>query len=100
MSKKNALPLTPKEAPPKDNLNNLGVGDRAVITKVSTTNHALREKLLSMGLVTGTMIELMCVAPFGDPIQVRAMGYNLALRRVEAQGVEVAPLPAPSSHSA
>ena len=42
-----------------------------------------------MGLVEGTLIEIVGRAPFGDPIEVRTRGYNLSLRTSEAQSIEV-----------
>jgi ferrous iron transport protein A len=80
--------MNPK-APHKRTLEDLQKGDSAVIEEVSCPNKTLSSKLLSMGLVHGTRIEVIGVAPLGDPIEVRARGYTLSLRRSEAQGVHV-----------
>ena len=45
--------------------------------------------MMEMGLVPGTPIRFVRVAPLGDPIQVRVRNYNLALRRSEAQAILV-----------
>ena len=45
-----------------------------------------------MGIVAGTMIEVMRAAPLGDPIRIKALGYELSLRLSEAESVEVQPL--------
>lgn len=47
------------------------------------------KRLLDMGVVTGTQLEVVRVAPLGDPIEIRIKGYNLALRKAEAEGVTV-----------
>lgn len=50
---------------------------------------ALRRRLFEMGLCTGTTIEVIRRAPFGDPIEIRLQGYHLSLRAKEAGQVEV-----------
>ncbi len=50
----------------------------------------IRQRLREMGLVAGTAITVVRVAPLGDPIDVELMGYHLSLRRAEAAGVLVA----------
>lgn len=73
-------------------LSSLQVGQKAIVKTLKTSDGALRNRLLSMGIVAGTALELLCVAPLGDPIQIRALGYNLSLRLNEAHNVEVIPL--------
>ena len=70
-------------------LNDLKKGETAVVDQVSCTNKTLSSKLLSMGIVHGTLIKVIGVAPLGDPIEIRALGYTLSLRRSEAQGVSI-----------
>jgi len=43
-----------------------------------------------MGIVSGTVVEVAAVAPLGDPVTIKALGYSLSLRLSEASGVEVA----------
>lgn len=43
-----------------------------------------------MGVIPGVSLEVLKTAPFGDPIEVRVRGYNLAMRRSEADAIEVA----------
>jgi ferrous iron transport protein A len=45
--------------------------------------------MLDMGLVTGAQVQVVRLAPLGDPIEFRVMGYNLSLRRDEAREVWV-----------
>jgi len=73
-------------------LDTLERGGRGIVTSVSSSNVAVRNKLLSMGIVAGTMIELAAVAPLGDPLTIKALGYNLSLRVSEAREVQVMPV--------
>ena len=50
---------------------------------------ALHRRLLDMGLVKGSSIEVEKVAPLGDPIDVRIKGYHLSLRKEEASNIIV-----------
>jgi ferrous iron transport protein A len=45
--------------------------------------------MVEMGLVRGTPVEVVRVAPLGDPIDVKLRGYQLTLRRAEAALVEI-----------
>ena len=76
--------VTQKSLP---SLATLGCGSRGVVGSVTSENPTLCNKLLSMGLVNGTAVEVLAVAPLGDPIKVRALGYDLSLRKSEAQSV-------------
>ena len=70
----------------------LSVGERAVVKTINCSNKALLQRLLCMGIVAGTAVELLCIAPLGDPIQIQALGYRLSLRVSEARSIEVVPL--------
>jgi len=72
-------------------LNTLPKGHKAVVQGVCSANRKLCSKLLSMGIVSGTLIEVLAIAPLGDPMEVRAKGYNLSLRKSEAAGIQVFP---------
>lgn len=65
-------------------------GSKGVVLGVSVENKTLCNKLLSMGIVNGTQIEVLAIAPLGDPMKIQALGYTLSLRRSEARHVEVA----------
>lgn len=58
-------------------------GESGTVAHVGGEN-ALRLRLMDMGLIPGTTVELERTAPMGDPIQIRLRGYALALRRVDA----------------
>lgn len=50
---------------------------------------ALRRRIMDMGITKGTEIYVRKVAPLGDPIEVTVRGYELSLRRADAEMVEV-----------
>jgi ferrous iron transport protein A len=72
-------------------LSELGRGERGVITRVGAQDvDELTRRLLEMGLLERSSVELVHEAPFGgDPIVVRARGALIALRRHEARHIEV-----------
>ena len=50
---------------------------------------ALYKRLLDMGIIKGTTIEVVRVAPLGDPIDIKVKGYHLSLRKEEAAQIFV-----------
>ena len=64
-------------------LDQLPVGGSGVIDTVGGEG-PLRLRLLDMGLVPRTKVQVCKVAPMGDPIQLRVRGYELTLRREDA----------------
>lgn len=64
-------------------------GETVSVTAFHGTG-ALRRRLMDMGLTRGTMIYVRKVAPLGDPIEVSVRGYELSLRKAEAESIEVA----------
>lgn len=50
-------------------------------------NPAWRQKLLSMGMIPGTLIEIIRVAPMGDPVQIRTRRISLAVRRKDLSAI-------------
>ena len=69
-------------------LNQLKPGERATIVKVGGEG-PVRRRILDMGVVSGADIEVVRVAPLGDPVEFRVKGYNLSLRKSEAQNIQV-----------
>ncbi len=55
----------------------------------SVGESSLKQRLLTMGLIPGTRVEILRSAPLGDPIAVRLRAYNLALRKDDAEKIEV-----------
>jgi Fe2+ transport system protein FeoA len=67
----------------------LAPGEEALVERVGSDTTNFRQRLLEMGIIKGTQIELIRFAPLGDPIEVRVRGYRLSLRRGEAATVFV-----------
>lgn len=65
-------------------IKDLQVGDQARILGFGQCEAHYRQKLLSMGLLPGTLIELTGIAPLGDPLQIVTRGSVLSLRKAEA----------------
>jgi Fe2+ transport system protein FeoA len=69
-------------------LNELKKGDRGKVVKISGGG-SVYQRLMDMGLISGSEVEMQGVAPLGDPIEVRVKGYNLSLRKSEAACISV-----------
>jgi ferrous iron transport protein A len=72
----------------KPTLTQVPIGSAARVVAVNGTNRIAR-RLMEMGVIPGVRLEVLKTAPFGDPIEVRVRGYNLAMRRSEADAIEV-----------
>ncbi|MCK9181419.1 MAG: ferrous iron transport protein A [Fibrobacteraceae bacterium] len=59
-------------------------GDSAEILDYRDTDEHYKSKLLAMGLVRGTRLKVLQVAPLGDPVEVSVLSYRLSLRKKEA----------------
>jgi DtxR family Mn-dependent transcriptional regulator len=73
---------------PDRQLKDLSPGEKARITRVTGRGSAHR-RLLDMGVVPGSTVEMERVAPLGDPIEVMIKGYHLSLRKEEASHIFV-----------
>ena len=76
-------------------LKELSVGSDAVITAVGGEG-SLRQHFLDMGVIPGTEISVVKLAPMGDPMEIRIRGYELTLRLEDAGRIEVEPVTAVS----
>ena len=70
------------------NLANLAIGSEAKVTKIIGDSPITR-RLMEMGVIPGVAIRVVKTAPFGDPIEIRVRGYSLAMRKSEAEAIEV-----------
>jgi Fe2+ transport system protein FeoA len=70
------------------NLTNLPIGKEATVVAVNGKN-AITKRLMEMGVVPGVSVRVVKSAPFGDPLEIRLRGYNLAMRKSEADTIEV-----------
>jgi Fe2+ transport system protein FeoA len=69
-------------------LSSLTPGDRAVVARIDIPPDQ-RGRLLEMGLLPGTSIELVRFAPLGDPVEIKLRNYHLSLRKLEADKIFV-----------
>ena len=60
---------------------------------------ALRQHFLDMGIIPGTALTVVKLAPMGDPMELRLHGYELTLRLADAAEIQVEPLPEQSSRA-
>ena len=72
-------------------LSELKTGDSAIIVKV-LGHGAFRKRMIEMGFVKGRVVDVVLDAPLKDPVKYGIMGYEISLRRSEAQLVEVLPV--------
>lgn len=73
---------------PSQSLTSLEVGQRATVTEIKIPAEN-RGRILEMGLLVGTTVELVRFAPLGDPVEIKVRGYNLSLRKHEAEQILV-----------
>lgn len=71
-------------------LRDVKVGDSCQVVRL-TGSGAAKRRIMDMGVTKGVKIFVRKVAPLGDPIEVTLRGYELTLRKDEAQSIEVAP---------
>ena len=69
-------------------LKDVTVGKSAVIVKVHGEG-ALRRRIMDMGLTKGALVKVCKVAPLGDPMELTVRGYELSLRKMDAEMIEV-----------
>ena len=65
-------------------LTSVAIGTVATVTEIKLPP-AQRPRLMEMGLLVGTKVELVRFAPLGDPVEIKVRGYNLTLRKNEAE---------------
>lgn len=69
-------------------LKDLKLGEEGVVKRVSGDG-AVRRRLFDMGVTPGAPVKMRKVAPLGDPMEVTLRGYELTLRKNEAENVLV-----------
>lgn len=71
------------------NLKETKIGDTVTVVKLHGEG-AVRRRIMDMGLTKGTEVLVRKVAPLGDPIEVTVRGYELSIRKADAENIEVA----------
>ena len=69
-------------------LSEIKTGQIVQIVRVSGQS-SFRRRLMELGLVPGTRVELLRVAPLGDPVELLVRGASLSIRKAEASVIEV-----------
>ena len=64
------------------------VGSTVVVTKIEGDS-AYKRRIMDMGITKGSEIFIRKVAPLGDPVEITVRGYELSVRKNDAQCVEV-----------
>ena len=70
------------------NLKEVKIGDTVTVKKL-TGEGAVKRRSMDMGLTKGVKVTVRKVAPLGDPIEVTVRGYELSIRKADAEMVEV-----------
>ena len=64
------------------------VGDTVKVTRINGAG-VLKRRIMDMGVTKGTEIYIRKVAPLGDPLEVTIRGYELSIRRADAEMIEL-----------
>ena len=71
-----------------NNLREIAVGGTAKVVKIHGEG-AVKRRIMDMGITKGVEIYVRKVAPLGDPIEITVRGYELSLRKADAESIEV-----------
>ena len=71
-----------------NNLREVPVGGTAKVVKIHGEG-AVKRRIMDMGITRGVEIYVRKVAPLGDPIEITVRGYELSLRKADAENIEV-----------
>ena len=74
-------------------LRDVNVGDTVKVIKLHGEG-AVKRRIMDMGITKGVEIYVRKVAPLGDPLELNVRGYELSLRKADAEMVEVEPIEA------
>ncbi len=69
-------------------LRDLKIGERATVVKIHGEG-AVKRRIMDMGLTKGVEVYVRKVAPLGDPIEITVRGYELSIRKADAENIEV-----------
>lgn len=64
------------------------VGDTGRVVKLHGAG-AVKRRIMDMGITKGVEVYVRKVAPFGDPVEVTVRGYELSLRKADAEMIEI-----------
>lgn len=64
------------------------IGETVTVKRIGGEG-AIKRRIMDMGITKGTEIYVRKVAPLGDPVEITVRGYELSLRKVDAEMIEV-----------
>ena len=70
------------------NLREAKIGDTVIVTKINGEG-AIKRRIMDMGITKGTSIYVRKVAPLGDPMELTVRGYELSIRKADAERIDV-----------
>ena len=71
-------------------LREVKIGDTVRVVKLHGEG-AVKRRIMDMGITKGVTVYVRKVAPLGDPVEITVRGYELSLRKADAEMIEVAP---------
>ena len=64
------------------------IGDTAKVVKLHGEG-AIKRRIMDMGITKGVQVHIRKVAPLGDPVEITVRGYELSIRKADADRIEV-----------
>ena len=71
-----------------NNLKEVPVGGKAKVVRIHGEG-AVKRRIMDMGITRGTEVYVRKLAPLGDPVEVNVRGYELSIRKADAEMIEV-----------
>ncbi|QFJ56058.1 FeoA family protein [Pseudobutyrivibrio xylanivorans] len=69
-------------------LRDVKIGQTAKVTKI-TGEGAVKRRIMDMGITKGVEVYVRKIAPLGDPVEITVRGYELSVRKADAEMIEV-----------
>lgn len=69
-------------------LNEVKAGETVTVTKLNGAG-AIKRRIMDMGITKGVEIKVRKIAPLGDPMELNLRGYELSVRKADAENIEV-----------
>lgn len=69
-------------------LREVNIGEEVTVVKINGSG-ALKRRIMDMGITKGSKIYVRKVAPLGDPVEITIRGYELSIRKQDAEIIEV-----------
>ena len=73
----------------KTTLSQASSGDRCVVLDIASEPAELKSRLYSLGIIPGSAVQLLRLAPLGDPMQLKVGGSFVSIRKSEAEIISV-----------